>query len=116
MDNALSAEDGKLVILARATRVRVAAIEGAAVRDTDGRTYAAATIDLPSLKLSAIRACVAMAVSSGARGLEAAVVLGPANDAAPEDLAVLTELAADGFVVHLADPRGSVVTSRGLLR
>ena len=41
----LSAEDQKLVTLARATRARSGAAEGAAVRDSDGRTYAAATVD-----------------------------------------------------------------------
>ena len=45
----LAAEDQKLVTLARATRARTGAAEGAAVRDPDGRTYAAATVDLPSL-------------------------------------------------------------------
>ena len=40
----LSAEDAKLVTLARATRARTGAAEGAAVRDQDGRTYAAATV------------------------------------------------------------------------
>ena len=53
----LSTEDAKLVTLARATRARVGAAEGAAVRDTDGRTYAAATVDLPSLRLSAPSRC-----------------------------------------------------------
>ena len=72
----LSAEDAKLVTLARATRARTGASEGAAVRDLDGRTYAAATVSLPSLKVSALGVCVAMAVSSGSRGLEAAVVMG----------------------------------------
>jgi hypothetical protein len=38
-----SAEDAKLVTLARATRARARADEGAAVRDLDGRTYAAAS-------------------------------------------------------------------------
>ena len=35
----LSAEDAKLVTLARGARARVGAIEGASVRDQDGRTY-----------------------------------------------------------------------------
>jgi len=38
--SALSAEDNKLVTLARSARARVGAVEGAAVRDQDGRTYA----------------------------------------------------------------------------
>ena len=71
----LSSEDQKLVTLARATRARTGAAEGAAVRDADGRTYAAATVDLPSLRLSALQVCVAMAVASGSKGLQAAVLL-----------------------------------------
>ncbi|MBA2308927.1 MAG: cytidine deaminase, partial [Pseudonocardiales bacterium] len=35
----LDPEDAKLVVLARAARSRTGASEGAAVRDTDGRTY-----------------------------------------------------------------------------
>ena len=80
----LSAEDAKLVTLARATRARARADEGAAVRDLDGRTYAAASVRLAHLDLSALDVCVAMAVSSGSAGLEAAVVLAdgePALDA-----------------------------------
>ena len=108
----LSAEDQKLVTLARATRVRTGAAQGAAVRDTDGRTYAAATVDLPSLQVSALGVCVAMAVSSGSRGLEAAVLLGQ-SDAVPEaDLAVLRDFSGPGVVVHLGDVRGEVTLSR----
>ena len=33
------------------------------MRDTDGRTYSAASVDLPSLQLSALQAAVAMAIS-----------------------------------------------------
>ncbi len=102
----LSAEDAKLVTLARATRARVRAAEGAACRDSDGRTYAAATVDLPSLRLSAIQVCVAMAVASGSRGLEAAVVLTEAEAVAPEDLAVLADFGGPGVVVHRGDPAG----------
>src|SRR5688572_16010008 len=63
----LDAEDLKLVTLARAARARIGSIEGAAVRDQDGRTYAASTVALPSLSLSALQAAVAAAVSAGAR-------------------------------------------------
>jgi hypothetical protein len=104
----LSPEDAKLVTLARATRARVRSAEGAAVRDADGRTYAAATVDLPSLQLSALCGCVAMAVASGARGLEAAVVLTEAGSVADADLAALRDLGGDGVVVHRGDPRGTV--------
>lgn len=104
----LSAEDRKLITLARATRARTGAAEGAAVRDADGRTYAAATVDLSSLQVSAIGVCVAMAVASGAKGLEAAVVLTGAEAVAETDLAALRDLAGTGVPVHLGDARGSI--------
>jgi len=104
----LSPEDNKLVVLARATRARIGAAEGAAVRDTDGRTYAAATVDLPSLRLSALQVCVGMAVASGSQGLEAAVVLGEATELAAPDAAALKDFAGDEVVVHLATPAGKL--------
>jgi hypothetical protein len=107
----LSAEDRKLVTLARATRARTGAAEGAAVRDADGRTYAAATVDLASLQVSALGACVAMAVASGAKGLEAAVVLTGAEALADADRAALTDFAGSGVVVHVGDPRGDLRSS-----
>jgi hypothetical protein len=110
----LSAEDQKLVTLARATRARTGAAEGAAVRDADGRTYAAATVDLPSLQVSALGVCVAMAVASGAKGLEAAVVLTPADEVSAADLAALRELGGAGgtdVVVHRGDPRGTIAAT-----
>jgi hypothetical protein len=104
----LSTEDRKLVTLARATRARTGAAEGAAVRDSDGRTYAAATVDLPSLRVSAIGVCVAMAVASGSRGLEAAVVLTSADAVDDADLAALRDLGGAGVVVHRGDARGEI--------
>jgi hypothetical protein len=102
----LSAEDRKLVTLARATRARTNAAEGAAVRDLDGRTYAAATVALPSLTLTALDVCVAMAIASGSRGLEAAVVLTAAVDT--PSLAAAQEFAGTGVPVHLGDVRGTI--------
>ncbi|MFC6286710.1 cytidine deaminase [Nocardioides sp. GCM10027113] len=104
----LSAEDRKLVTLARATRARVGAAEGAAVRDADGRTYAAATVDLPSLQVSALAVCVAMAVSSGARGLEAAVLLTGADGFDEADLAAVRDLGGGAVVLHRGDARGNI--------
>lgn len=105
----LSAEDKKLVTLARATRARIQAAEGAAVRDTDGRTYAAATVALPSLQLTAVQAVVAMAVASGSTGVDAAVVLGDAQDLTEPDAAVLADFAGPGGVtVHVGDARGTI--------
>ena len=105
----LSTEDAQLVTLARATRSRSGAAEGAAVRDSDGRTYAAATVDLDSLKLSAIQVCVGMAVASGSRGLEAAVVLTDLDAVSPSDLSALADFGGSGVVVHRADVRGGLL-------
>lgn len=105
------AEDVKIVSLARSTRARTSAAEGACVRDTDGRTYAAATVDLDSLHLSAVQVAVAMAVSSGASGLEAAAVLGEGATAAPADLAAVRDLAGSGARFFVAAPDGSVVVA-----
>ncbi len=81
MTEELDAEDAKLVVLARAAMARAEADSGAAVRDADGRTYSAAPVDLPTLKLTGLQAAVAAAASSGATGIEAAVlVAGSADD------------------------------------
>lgn len=111
MSDQLTAEDKKLVTLARATRARTGAAEGAAVRDSDGRTYAAATVDLPSLHVSALGVCVAMALSSGSSGLEAAVVLGAADGVVPADLDALRDLGGAGVVVHRGDARGTIAAT-----
>ena len=75
----LDPEDAKLVTLARGARARTGAAEGAAVRDGTGRTYAACTVALPSLALTALQAAVAAAVASGAGTLEAAAVVTEAS-------------------------------------
>ena len=103
----LSAEDAKLVTLARATRARARAHEGAAVRDLDGRTYAGASVRLAHLHLSALEVCVAMAVSSGSTGLEAAVVL---TDGDPSDVAAASEFAGPGVPVLVGTPDGRIHT------
>jgi hypothetical protein len=103
------AEDMKIITLARATRARVSAPEGAAVRDETGRTYAAAAVALPSLRLSALRLAVAMAASSGATNLAAAAVV---SDAAPDpgDIAVVRDLGPAAVVFHAA-PDGTVLAT-----
>ncbi|MFI9505212.1 cytidine deaminase [Nocardia sp. NPDC052566] len=72
----LDAEDSKLVVLARGAMGRTGGASGAAIRDTDGRTYAAGEVSLAALRLTALQAAVAAAISSGAEGFEAAVVVG----------------------------------------
>jgi hypothetical protein len=100
-EHPLDQEDAKLVTLARAARARTRAPQGAAVRDTDGRTYVAATVALPSLELSALQVAVAMAVSSGAPGLEAAVILGDDPSDALGERAV-RDLAPSAAILHAA--------------
>lgn len=104
-------EDVKIVTLAKATRLRTGSEQGAAVRDLDGRTYAAAPVALPSLRLTALQVAVAMAVSSGAKGLEAAAV-STDSDLDDNDLAVVRDLAGGGVDVIAADARGSATSVR----
>lgn len=104
----LSAEDAKLVTLARATRARNAVSQGAAVRDLDGRTYAASTVALDALKLSALDLAVAMAVSSGAKGLEAAAVVTEGD--VPIRTDTVAEFGGVGVPVIVADATGTVDT------
>jgi len=103
----LPPEDNKLVVLARATRARTDAAEGAALRDLDGRTYAGATVDLPSLHVSAMGVVIAMAVASGAQGAEAAVVL-TEGEVSSGDLDALRDFAGSGVAVHRGTPAGQV--------
>ena len=98
----LSVEDAKLVTLAKAARARVGAAEGAAVRDQDGRTYAAAPVNLPSLRLSALQVAVASAVSAGASTLEAAAVVSSASSVDTEGEAAVKDLGPEAPVHHAA--------------
>ena len=100
-------DDRKLVVLARSARARTQAAEGAAVRDMDGRTYAAATVDLPHLQVSAIGVAVAMAVASGASGLEAAIVAGE-QPLRASDVDVVRDLGGPGVPVVGCAVDGSV--------
>ena len=97
-------------MLARATRARTSAAEGAALRDLDGRTYAGATVDLPSLKVSALGVCIAMAVASGAQGAEAVVVLGEGS-LSEADLTALRDFAGTGIPAHFGAPNGTIGAS-----
>ncbi|MGW3469765.1 cytidine deaminase [Saccharopolyspora sp. NPDC000995] len=100
-------EDGKIVTLARSSRARTGAAEGAAVRDTDGRTYAACTVALPSLRLTALQAAVAAAVASGAEGLEAAAVVTDADSIDADSAAAVRDLTSTVTILR-ADATGTV--------
>jgi hypothetical protein len=106
--NALDPEDRKIVTLARSARARNGVPEGAAVRDETGRTYVAGTVALDSLRLSALRTAVAMAVASGATSLEAAAVVSQADTLPADDLAAVRDLGGAGTPVLLAGPDGEV--------
>ena len=110
----LSAEDAKLITLARGARGRVGSARGAAVRDETGRTYAAADVTLPSLALTALQLAVAQAVAAGARGAEAAVIVGAAGaDVGGDDAgrAALADLGGPDVPVHLCGPDGSLLAT-----
>jgi hypothetical protein len=107
----LDPEDAKLVTLARSSRARAGTAEGAAVRDDTGRTYTAATVELPSLRVSALRAAVVMAASSGATGLEAAAVVGEGADVDAEDLAAVRDVGGAGTPVLRAGLDGALVAT-----
>ena len=94
MPELLDPEDAKIVTL---------------VRDADGRTYAAASVDHrdASLAVSALRAAVVAAAASGARRFEAAAVVTDSDVLRPEDLAMLAEF-TPGAVVFRAGPDGVV--------
>lgn len=101
-------EDRKLLTLARSARARNSVPEGAAVRDETGRTYVAGTVDLPSLRLTALQTAVAMAVASGARSLEAAAVVTAAEEASDADRAAVRDLGGPDTPLLLAGPDGAV--------
>jgi hypothetical protein len=104
----LTAEDAKLVTLARGARSRVGAVEGAAVRDQDGRTYAGASVALPSLTVTALQLAVASAVAAGASRLEAAAVVTEASTLDGAGHAAVRDLSVDA-PVHVAAPDGTVL-------
>ncbi|MEU2238859.1 cytidine deaminase [Streptomyces sp. NPDC018338] len=104
----LGAEDLKIITLARSARARNGVPEGAAVRDETGRTYVAGTVELESLKLSALQTAVAMAVASGAQSLEAAAVVSNSEAASAADRAAVRDLGGPETPVLLAGPDGQL--------
>ncbi|SEL69919.1 hypothetical protein [Nonomuraea pusilla] len=102
----LDPEDSKIITLARSARARNEAAEGAAVRDETGRTYAATNVALDALTLSAVQVAAAMAVSSGARSLEAAALVTAGEGPSDADRAVVAELGVASLLV--AGPDGTL--------
>jgi hypothetical protein len=106
---ALGPEDAKLVTLARSAMARAGTPEGAAIRDDIGRTYAAASVGLPSLQLTALQAAVATAVSSGVQRLEAAVILTSDTTLSPADAALVDDLSPTTVLLAGADGAVTVI-------
>lgn len=111
----LDPEDSKIITLARAARARNGSAEGAAVRDETGRTYAATEVALDTLRLSAVQAAVAAAVSSGARSLEAVALVTEGDGPSAADEAVAGELGVTAILVAGPDgtPRPGRTEARG---
>lgn len=112
MQEGLDPEDVKIVTLARSARVRVDSAEGAAVRDETGRTYAAAAVALPSLRLSALTLAVAMAVSSGATALEAAALVSDGPGPTTDDIRAVKDIGAGALIIHAGSDGAVRSTSR----
>jgi cytidine deaminase len=113
-DLPLDPEDAKILTLAKVARQRAYAphtglTEGAAVRDTDGRTYAAGTVENadPRLTTSAVRAALAAAVSSGARRFEAVALVSEQSVLAGDDVAVIAEFGTTPVLI--AGPDGALL-------
>ena len=103
----LDDEDQKLVVLARSARARTQAAAGAAVRDQDGRSYAACDVQLASFAVTAMQAAVTAAVSSGATELEAAVVVTTEESVAQGDIDAARDLGTR-TPIYRADSAGTV--------
>ncbi len=112
MQEGLDPEDVKIITLARSARARVDSAEGAAVRDETGRTYAAAAVALPSLRLSALTLAVAMAVSSGATALEAAALVSDGPGPTADDLRAVKDIGAGALIIHAGSDGSVLGTSR----
>ena len=104
MTEQLDAKDAKLVVLARAAMARADADSAAAVRDVDGRTYAAGPVRLSTLELTALQATVAAAVSGGTTRIQVAVLVAGSVD--DPGIAAVRELSPTAVVI-VTDSAGS---------
>lgn len=78
------------------------------MRDETGRTYVAASVELDSLRLSALQTAVAMAAASGAGSLEAAAVVTESELIPAADLSAVHDLSGRATTVLLAGTDGSL--------
>ena len=104
-----TSEDDKLVTLARGARARVAAVSGAALRDTTGRTYSATNVSSGPLELTSIELLVGLAKASGATGIEAIVVVADDVLVTDRDMEIVQSLGGTGVPVHVFDNSSSLL-------
>jgi hypothetical protein len=102
----LNEEDLKLITLAKGARARIDAKASACVRDTDGRTYSAASVEYASREYKAVDLAITTAIAAGARRLEAVCVLGDEVINLDEIKSVLQEV---GHVI-VCDAQGAVIS------
>lgn len=100
-----TAEDDKLVTLAKNARSRIGAKSGAALRDETGRTYANAGVQEDFLNLSAIALTVGQAIASGATGIEA-VVLCSEDELSSQDEKIIRQFAGQNTPIYLINAKG----------
>jgi hypothetical protein len=96
----------KLLTLARGARGRIDAAQGAAIRDSIGRTYAAPNIALPDFTVSALNLALANAIAGGSTGIDMAVVV---QDDPVVDITALRHVAGVGIPVHIYAPDGTPI-------
>ncbi|MFM1787215.1 MAG: hypothetical protein RL228_1165 [Actinomycetota bacterium] len=101
----LSAEDQKLITLAKGARARIGAPSATCVRDTDGRTYSAATVEFSGKKFDSAELAIATALSAGAKMFEAVCVLGDEE----LDLSQIKSILLETGIVITCDAQGEVL-------
>ena len=99
MSTLSNSEDQKLFTLASASMQRNNVTQSAALRDGTGRTHVGNVIALDSLELDALQVALAMAVSSGAEVIDAAVIVGQR----PSDISLenVREISKNSMVWHV---------------
>ena len=102
-------EDEKIITLARGAKSRVNAEQGAAVRDTTGRTYSSANVTIGELALSAIVLAVSQAVASGAQGIEAVAFASDSHTLDQSDRDVVIAVAGSSVPIFVCDKAGEVL-------
>ena len=107
MNSFENVEDQKLATLALATLKRTGSPQGAALRDSTGRTYVAIAVTSPTLNLDAIQAVFTVAMASQISGIEGVVIAGVATG----DISVITTHSPAATIFHI-DESGVIAALR----